>query len=288
MAVAITGASGELAGRTLRELMAREDRPEHVVALTRSPDSIEEWSGAGVDVRRADYTEPQTLLRGFGDVDRLLLVPTMDMPRDRIPMLENVLDAAREQGVRHVVDYGFLATDLACPFVMTPYYLYAESALRVSGLEWTVLRNGPYADPVLDWVDDILEMGEIPYPSGEGRAPFVARDDIARAAAAVLATEGHEGRIYDLTGPEALTTADLAAIVSRVTGREVVDPRASEEDYVRLCIEDGIPEPFAHLLASMYRAIREGFFDKVSRDIERLTGTPPLDLEELLRRRWEQ
>ncbi len=158
------------------------------------------------------------------------------------------------------------------------------SPLCISGLKWTILRNSLYADPIAEWVPSIIEMGTIPYPTGDARCAYVSRDDIARAGAAVLTTDGHENKIYNLTGPEALTTADLCAAVSNVTGKPVVDKKATDQQYIDACIAEGEPEKFTYLLLSLYQAISQGHFDLVTDNIEKLTVKPAEGFEDLLRR----
>lgn len=286
MVIGILGASGQLGRRTVEAVLARNVPAGDVIAMTRTPDTLEELAARGVDVRRADYDDLPSLGTAFMGVERLLLVPSMAMPVERVRQFENALTAALAAGVRHVVHYGLVPTVLESPFAVTPFLLYAESALRLSGLAWTVFRNSLYADPIAEWVPRIVEMGTIPYPTGLGRCAFVTRDDIARAAAAVLAADSdvHEGAIYNLTGPDALTTADLCAAVARVTGEKVVDRGAGDDEFLAACAKDGLPPVEARLLLSLYHAIAEGHLDVVTDDVARLTGRPAERFESFLRR----
>lgn len=284
MKVAIVGASGQLGRCTLDAVLDRGVAAQDVVAAVRTPDKLREYAARGVGVRAADYNDPGTLRSAFEGVERVLLTPSLDPPGRRCVQYENAIGAARDAGVIHLLHYGVVPTVPESRFVVTPFLLFAESALRTSGLAWTILRNSLYADPIAEWVGDIVKMGTIPYPTRDGRCAFVSRADIGRAGAAALTTDGHEGRIYNLTGPAALSTAELCEILARVTGETVVHREATDEDYLRACLADGTPEHFARLLLTLYWAIRDGHCDVVTNDIEALTGRPAQSLEDYLRK----
>ena len=287
MKYGIMGASGQLGRKTLDAVLGQGTAPSDIVALVRSPNKLTDYAALGVDVRWADYDDPSSLMEAYQGVDRLLLVPSLAMPAERVHQYYNAISAARKAGTTHLFHYSLVSTFLESPFVITPFLVFAESAIRTSGLKWTILRNGLYADPIVEWVPDIIEMGTIPYPTGEGRCAYVTRDDIARAGAAAITTDGHEGQVYNLTGSEALTTSDLCSAVAAVTGQPVADSKATDEDYIEACKRDGTPEVVAHLLLTMYHTIRRGFMDVVTSDIEDLTGKPPENFGVFLRREYK-
>jgi NAD(P)H dehydrogenase (quinone) len=286
MKYGIMGASGQLGRKTLDAILGRDTLPRDVVALVRSPEKLADYTAHGVEIRWADYDDPASLMESFQGIDRILLIPSLALPADRVRQYDNAIAAAKKAQVDRLLHYGLVSTSLESPFAVTPFLLYAESAIRNSGLKWTILRNGLYADPIADWIPEIVKMGTIPYPTGEGRCGYVSRDDIARAGGAALTSEGHEGEIYNLTGPETLTTSDLCNTVSAVTGKTVTDSRATDEDYLAACARDQVPEFVANLLLTMYHAVRRGFMNVVTDDIETLTGTPAERFEDYLRREY--
>jgi len=287
MKYGIMGASGQLGRKTLDAVLGRDTLPRDVVALVRSPEKLADYTALGVEVRWADYDDPASLMESFQGIDHLLLVPSLALPADRVRQYDNAIAAARKAQVERLLHYGLVSTSLESPFAVTPFLLYAESAIRNSGLKWTILRNGLYADPIAEWIPDIVKMGTIPYPTGEGRCSYVSRDDIARAGGAALTSVGHESKVYNLTGPEALTTADLCNAVATITGQPVADSRATDEDYLAACAKDQLPEFVAGLLLTMYHAIRRGFMNVVTDDIEALTGKPAERFEGYLERVYE-
>ena len=286
MRYGIVGASGHLGRKTLDSVIERVPVTSDIIALVRTPDKLVDYAALGVDVRWADYDDPASPMEAFQGIDRILLIPSTAMPVDRVRQYENAIAAARKAQVEHLLHYSLISTSIDCPFMVTPFLLYAESAIMTSGLRWTILRNGLYADPIAEWVPEILKMGTIPYPTGDGRCAYVSRDDVARAGAAALTTVGHVGKVYKLTGSKALTTADLCHTVASVTGKPVTDSRATDEDYLEACIKDGTEEFLAHLLLTMYHSIRRGFMDVVTDDIKALTGKPAEGFEEFLRRKY--
>jgi len=284
MKIGIVGASGQLGEKTLAALVGRDDvSATDVVAMSRSPGKLTSWAEQGVITRQADYDDLDSLRECFAGIDRLLLVPSLAAPAVRVVQYDNAINAARANSVSHLLSFSLVSAVLEARFVVTPFLLYAESALRTSGLEWTLLRNSLYAEPVVDWVPSIVKMGTIPYPTGAGRCAYVSRDDSARAAAAALATEGHAGKTYNLTGPEALTTARLCELVAEATGADVKATEATDDDYIKACLDEGEPEDFSRLLLTLYHTIRDGHLDLASDDVERLTGAPAASLDALLR-----
>lgn len=287
MVIGIMGASGNLGKKTLDAVLHRGIAPTDIVALVRHADKLKEYVKYEIGIRWADYDDPSSMMESFQGIERILLIPTTASPAERVRQYYNAISAARKTGTDHLLHYGMIAASLESPFLVTPFLLYAESALRTSGLNWTILRNSFYADSIAQWVPDILRMGTIPYPTGEGRCSYVSRDDIARAGAVALTTEGHENKIYKLTGPEALTTADLCRAVTEVTGHSVRDNGTTDLEYIQVCKQEKIPEDVIRLLLTMYHTIRNGFLDVVSDDIERLTGRPAERFEDYLRRSYK-
>ncbi len=283
MRVAIMGATGKLGRRTVGHLIERLGA-ENIVAVSRSPASAADLAARGVCVRRGDYDDRDSLEAAYGGADTVHLIPSTAMPRARVRQVDNAIDAARAAGVRRLVHVGLVGTDVTNGFAIMPYLLYAESAVVTSGLAWTLLRNAYYAEPIADWLPEILRMGTIPYPLGDGSHAWATRDDMARAAAAVLADRGHEGARFDLTGPHAHTVQQLCAIVTRVTGQAITHREASVQDYVDACTAAGEPESFARVLATLYAPVRDGLTRFATDHIERLTGSAPESVESFLRR----
>ena len=208
-------------------------------------------------------------------MDRVLLISAHDIQK-RAGQHQAAIDAAKAAGVRHVIYTSVVNPTEDNPALVAPSHRATEEALRASGLAWTFLRNNIYADFQGPVVAQARESGRLFTSVGDGRIAFVSREDCAAAAAAVLAQDGHEGRAYDITGPEALGAADLAALA----GAEVV--QLDDETLIAGMVAAGIPEPGARVLTSIHRAGREGFLGDVSSAVQDLTGTTPRALREVL------
>jgi NAD(P)H dehydrogenase (quinone) len=272
MAIAVSGASGQLGSRIARELLHRVD-PTDVVLLSRDPSRLD---AGGAQARAADFTRPDTLPAAFEGVERMVLVSTDDVG-SRTPAHRTAIEAAVAAGVDHIVYTSLPNPSFENPSLVTHEHAETEALLRESGLAWTFLRNGIYAEHQLALMRPALETGELVDNRGDGRAAYVTRDDCARLAAAVLASGGHEGAIYDVTGPELLSNADLAHKLS-VARRELDDEAYAE--FLRATT--GMTPQRVEITVSMGRAIREGWMATYSTVVQDLTGREPEAFDDLV------
>jgi NAD(P)H dehydrogenase (quinone) len=269
MTIAITGASGHL-GRRVTELL--HDRLDDLVLLTRTPENV-----SGGEARRADFDEPESLADAFAGVERVLLISAHDLAR-RAGQHRAAIDAAKAAGVRHVIYTSVSNPSADNPAAVAPSHRATEQALRDSGLAWTFLRNNIYAEYQAPTVAQAAASGRLVTSAGDGRIAYVSREDCAAVAAAVLAGDGHEGRAYDITGPEAVSAYELAALA----GPDVEVVQVDDDALIAVMTATGIPEDGARVLASFHRAAREGSLAAVSTAVEDLTGRPPRALGDVL------
>ena len=290
MKINVMTATGQLGRKVIRALLDQGAAPADVIACARTPQKADTLAAQGITVRRADYEDRDAMRAAFEGTEVLALIPSTAPVEPRILQHHNALDAAREAGVKRVV-FASLAT-AAFPdsrFLITPFLLYAESRLRLSGMDWSLLRNGMYLDPIADWTPELVAMGRLPYPVKTGRVAYIARDDLARATAAACLNSGHAGQVYELTGSDALSMPDLAATIARVTGRAVRFDSITDEAFADVCRQgnEDVPEFLIKILTSLYHAVDNREFETVTDHVERLTGTPPETAESYLRRRLE-
>ena len=279
MTVAVTGASGQLGQRVADLLLARLD-PGDVVLLTRSPETLAAHAERGAAVRRADFDEPSSLVDALAGVDRMLLISAVDLGR-RAAQHGAAIEAAAGAGVRHVL-YTSIPNPEAGTAAAAPSHLATERALRDSGLAWTFLRNNLYAEFQVPVVAQAIESGHLVTSAGDGRTAYVSRDDCAAAAAAVLVQDGHEGRAYDITGPDAIGPQELAALATELGGRPVEVEQVDDDALIAGMVEGGTPEFVARIVASFPAAAREGLLGSVSSVVEDLTGTPARSLRDVV------
>ncbi len=279
MTVAVTGASGHL-GRKVADLLLERLDPHQVILLTRTPDALASYSERGVVVRHADFDEPSTLAEAFSGAERALLISALDFER-RIGQHRAAIEAAKAARVRHVI-YTSIPKPEGNPAAASPSHHATELAACDSGLAWTFLRNNLYADFQVRVVAQVIASGQLVTSAGNGRVAYVSRDDCAGAAAAVLVQDGHEGRVYDITGPQALGPQEVAALAAELGGRPVEVVPVDDDALVAGMIENGVPDAAARVVLSFVVAAREGFLDSVSSAVEELTGTSPAPLRDVV------
>src|SRR5215203_1732152 len=279
MSIVITGASGQL-GRSTAELVLGRMPASEVILTTRHPEEISDLAARGAEVREADFERPETLDGAFEDGDKLLLIST-DAVGTRVDQHRAAIEAAEKAGVCHVIYTSYLNPVEDNPAAVTADHRETEEALRESGLAWTALRNGLYAEYQVPTGTQAVAAGRLVHNNGDGETAYVSREDCAAAAAAVLVTEGHEGEAYNITGPRPLSQDDVAALLSEVSGRPVEAVAVDDEAFIEGLSAAGVPEPAAREIASYGRAIREGYIDQISGAVENLTARPPRSLREV-------
>jgi NAD(P)H dehydrogenase (quinone) len=279
----VTGAAGHLGRRVIAHLLeSLHVSPGRIVAATRSPEKLADLAARGIDVRRLDFDDPGTLGPALAGVDRMLLVSTdaLDRPGRRLEQHQAAVEAARRAGVKHVV-YTSMPNPESSLVLFAPDHLGTEQALAASGIGWTILRNNWYMENLFMALPAALASGQWHTAAADGRVGYVAREDCARVAAAVLAaeaTEEHTGERYDVTGAESFTVEQVAAAVREITGRPLAVVPVSDEQLQQGLLAAGVPEFLAPLLVSFDANIRAGKLDVVSDTVARLTGKPPQTL----------
>jgi NAD(P)H dehydrogenase (quinone) len=281
MSVAIAGASGHLGRATADRLLERID-PDGLVLVTRDPRKLDAYAQAGVSVRPGDFDDPTSLAGAFAGVERLLLISTDALGR-RVEQHVAAIEAAKGAGVRHAVYTSILNPTDENPAGVVTEHRATEEALLASGLEWTFLRNGIYAEFRVPVIQEAIASSRLVHNYGDARSTWVSRDDCAAVAAAVLSGDGHSGKAYDVTGSELLSGDDLAAIAADLGGAPVEAVAVDDETFVAGLVEHGgLPEAYAQLLASFGRAIREGQLAQLTTVVSDLAGRPPRSVRDVV------
>ncbi|WP_432487317.1 NAD(P)H-binding protein [Kineococcus sp. SYSU DK018] len=273
--IGVTGATGHVGGRVARALAAAAV-PQRLVVRnpSRAPDLV------GADVRAAAYDDGEALRHALDGVDVLLLVSASEAA-GRVALHRTAVEAAAAAGVRRVVYTSFLGAAPDCTFTFGRDHAATEDLLAAARLETTVLRNSFYLDVLPEFVTD----GALRGPAGEGRLGAVARADVAEVAVAALLDESHAGRTYDVTGPQALSMAEVARTITRVTGEPVRYVQETVEEAYASRAGFGAPRWEVDGWVSTYTAVAAGELDVVSDVVQRLTGHPARTLEDVLRAR---
>ncbi|MFE6511468.1 SDR family oxidoreductase [Nocardioides sp. NPDC057767] len=280
MTIAITGASGQL-GRLVADQLLDTVDPAEVVLLTRDPAKLADYAARGADVRAADFDKPEELVDAFAGVERVLLIST-DVVGARVEGHRNAIDAAAKAGVRHIAYTSVPEPTPDNPAGVVADHAATEEALRESGLAWTMLRNNLYADMQVDSVAQAAASGQLVTNAGDGGAAYVARADCAAVAVGVLTSEGHEGKAYDVTGPQAYTAADLAELATKQSGNPVEVVQVDDEAYTAGLVSAGVPDFIAPLFTSFGTATRLGKLATVTDVVEKIGGRTPTPLSALI------
>jgi len=273
--IAVTGATGGLGGRVARRLAARGLEQRLVV---RDPARAPELDGARVVV--GEYHDGEAMRRAFDGARTVFLVSGAEA-RDRLDQHRTAVDAAAAAGVERVVYTSFLGAAADATFTLARDHFHTEEHLHASGMAAVVLRDGMYTDFLLL----MASGGEIRGPAGDGRFAPVTRDDVADVAEVVLLGPTHDGATFDLTGPDLVTMADVAAILTEVNGTPVrfVDETVDEAYGSRASY--GAPDYEVTGWVTSYLAIREGELDVLSDDVTAVTGHPPTSVRTFLTQR---
>jgi NAD(P)H dehydrogenase (quinone) len=279
--VIVTGASGNL-GRLVAEQLLDRLPAQDVILVSRNPGALSELAERGVTVRRGDFDEPASLTDAFAGGDRMLLISTMAIGR-RTAQHRAALDSAAAAGVKHVA-YTSLTNPLAGhpTGAVVEEHGETEEMLRNGDLAWTVLRNAAYSELQVPLGALAVTYGKLVTNADGGRIAPISRHDCAAAAAEVLTTDGHEGQTYEITGPQALTQADIAELLSEVSGRPVQVMPTGDRRLLWGLGRIGTPKPVARAIVNLGVATREGYFDLIDPAVERLIGRPPRTLREVL------
>ncbi|MGY2030614.1 SDR family oxidoreductase [Nocardia gipuzkoensis] len=279
MTVAVTGASGQLGRLVVEELVRAGSTP--VVAIVRDPRKAADLADRGVDLRQADYGDPAALERALDGVDRLLLISGNEFGA-RVAQHTNVIRAAERAGVE-LLAYTSIPGATDNPLILAQEHRATEAVLAESAVPHVLLRNGWYWENYAGGLAHAVESGVLHGAAGEGRVAGAARADYAEAAARVLTTDGHAGRVYELGGGERLTYAELAQVISEAAGKPVRYEDLPEADYAAALIQAGLPEPYAKALADADTGIAAGILDVRSGDLEKLLGRPATAAVEVFR-----
>jgi NAD(P)H dehydrogenase (quinone) len=272
--IVVTGATGQL-GLLVIEALLKTVPASEIVAAVRTPAKAKSLAAQGVEIREADYSRPETLSSAFEGAQRILLISGNEMGQ-RISQHKAVIDAAKAADVRLLAYTSLLHADTS-PLLLAPEHVATEQYLQGSGLHFALLRNGWYFENQTAAIAPSLAHGAMVGASGEGRFAAASRADYAAAAAEVLTGRGHENRIYELAGDTSYTRAELAAEISKQTGKTIPYHDLPEAEYANI-LSAFLPIELAHALANCDTLAKDGVLDDNSHTLSRLIGRPTTTL----------
>lgn len=271
----VTGATGKLGRHVIEGLLAKVPANQ-VVAAVRDPAKAADLAARGVQVRRADYSKPETLEGAFAGAEKVLLISSSEVGQ-RAAQHQAVVNAARKAGARFIAYTSILRAD-SSRMLLAGEHKATEEFIRASGVPFVFLRDGWYLENYTENLAPALAHGALLGSAGEGRIAAATRTDYAAAAVAVLTGSGHENKVYELAGDIAFTMAELAAEVSRQVGRTIVYKDLPPEQYQGVLVGAGVPSVFAEVLADSDLGAARGELNDTSGDLRRLIGRPTTPL----------
>lgn len=304
MKIIISGASGDL-GRKITTCLLHSLPASDLILLTRNPATLADAAAQGASVRQADFNDAAGLQQALQGGDVMLLISTLSIGK-RVQQHTTAINAAKAAGVRHIVYTSSCGIQPQTPSISGQEHYATEQVLQQSGLIFTILRNSWYADVVPQLLAPMaIAMGAFAGSTGDGLVAPVAKSDCARAAAAVLANpQRHANAIYEITGPQLYTFADLIAHCSTVSGKPIVYQQVSHADKQAMFDAMGVSRDYqegmmnattnawaSDEMITYEMAIKQGFFALCSRHIEMITGSKAMtfaEVVELHRASWSQ
>jgi NAD(P)H dehydrogenase (quinone) len=278
----VTGASGNLGRQTVEFLLT--SRKGRIIAGSRDPEKLADLVAKGVEVRKVDFDQPESLTAAFQGVDRLLLVSTdaIDKPGRRPIQHTAAIKAAEAAGVKHILYTSATNASADSASIALQDHHETEQAILASPLGHTILRNTLYVDNLLMSLPQILASGQWFHAAAGGKIARVTREDCARAAAAALESDFGGRRILEIGGPELQSVEEMAAIISELSGKPVKSVALDEASLTEGHKQAGIPDIYARLLATFDTAQAKGEFNILTTAVRDLTDKEPTSFREFL------
>lgn len=283
--ILITGATGHLGGLVINSLLEKGIKANEISALVRNAEKAEALKNKGIILKIGDYNDYASLVEAFKGTDKLLFVSGSDLT-SRLSQHENVVKAAKEAGVKHVVYTSFQRrneTETSPLGLLAKSHLDTEKWLKESGLDYTILKNNLYMDYIPSFIGDkVLETATIYLPAGNGKVSAALRSEFAEATANILASPGHENKSYDFTNVEAYSYGEVAKYISEITGKNIQYVSPGVDEFTQTLTNAGVPAEAIGVLSSFSVAQKQGDLDLTSSDLENLLGRKPTTLKTFL------
>ena len=274
----VSGASGKL-GRRVVELLLERGYDGRIIAGTRSPEKLADLKG--LETRKADFTDVAGLTAALAGVDRMLIIST-DVLGTRLPQHLNAIAAAKAAGVKELIYTSMPTPEPPSAITFAPEHYGTEQGVIASGLKYTILRMTWYTEALLGSLPGYLKSGQWFTSAGDGKQSLVTREDCARAAAGAL-LRASTNEILTVTGPEALSNAEIAAIASEVTGKPLAVIPVTDEQLEQGAKAAGVPDfVVEHFIVPFDRNTREHKVEAVTTAVETLWGSKPTSVRDFL------
>ncbi|MNB80111.1 Quinone oxidoreductase 2 [compost metagenome] len=281
MKIFVSGATGHLGGKII-EFLAKKLPAADIIAGTTNPASEKalRLTAQGIEVRKADFEDQASLVEAFTGIDKVFIVSTFGDLELYVRQQTNAVEAAKQAGVQQLVYSSAPRADVS-PFILAGPHLVRENIIKESGIPYVFVRNNWYVENELATIQQCLNGAPWVTSAGEGKVGWVLRADLAEATANVLATGGHDNKIYELGGDN-LTQAEFVTALNDVTGKEIAVMNVDDATYSRMLEQANLPAEMIGMLTMIQQGIREGGLDINPSDLEMLLGRKPAGVKEAL------
>jgi NAD(P)H dehydrogenase (quinone) len=279
--ILITGANGHLGGATI-DFLLKKNPDIKIKALVRSEEKGKELKSKGVEIAIGDYTDYDSLVKAMKDVDSLLLVSSSTLG-NRHTQHANVINTAKQAGVKHIVYTSVLKANPNSKFTIAIDHVNTEKDIKESGINYTIMRNTYYSDFLPMTIGNAVECGAIYYSAGNTKVNFAIRMDMAEANAVVLSDlTNHKNKVYEITSGKAYSFTDIAEMISAITGKEIKYVDVPVQVLKENIVKAGMPNEAAEMMAGIADSMKVGEFSFTESTLENLLGRKPVDLKEFL------
>ncbi|MDQ1771975.1 NAD(P)H-binding protein [Labilibaculum sp. A4] len=281
--ILVTGATGHL-GNIVVENLLKKVSAGQISILVRDESKAQALKAKGVTVNIGSYQDIHSLNNAMKGIDKVLLISSSDF-NDRIGQHKNVVDAAKQAGVKHILYTGVALKDIAASPLqpLLQDHFQTEDYIKASGLSFTFLQNSLYAEVIPMFVgEDVLKTG-IFFPAGEGKVPFAVRKDLGEAIAIILAGEGHENKTYHLTASKTYSFADIAAELTTLSGKKVNYTSPEDDAFEDMLKQFGLPEEIVLMSVLFAKGIKNNDFNMADGTLESILGREQTDLRMFLK-----
>jgi NAD(P)H dehydrogenase (quinone) len=255
--------------------------------MVRNEDKAQSLKAKGVETRLGNYDDYDSLLKATEGIDTILLISSSEMVKSRAVQHINVIKAAKENGVKHIIYTGFMRTheDPSSPlWFIAKDHVETENYLKESGIKYTLFENGYYMDMLMGFVgENVLETKTIYVPAGDGKVNFVLRNEIAEALANVITTPGHENKVYNIGTEKPVSFAEIAEMISNLSGVSVQYVSPEPDEYKEKLMEMGMEKMWAEMLTAFAVAFAANTMNIETTDLTKLLGRKPTDVQTFLK-----
>lgn len=280
--ILVTAATGHLGTATINYLLQKNIPASQIAGLVRDEKKATGLSAKGISLRKGDYHDAASLQTAFKGIDTLVFISSGSID-DRVAQHKNVVDAAKANGVQHIIYTSVLKASETLKFLPAIDHYHTENFLKESGIAYTIFRNTFYIEVLPMILGGALENGQWYYAAGNARANFAARTDMAEALANVAAAPAtHANKIYEIAGRQSYTFHEIADVISQVTGKTIMYIPIPVEALKEGMKQAGVPEAYIPMYASIAEGISVGDLDSQDAALEKLLQRKPVDLKDYL------